>query len=865
MEFQKQDQRQRLADTANAKSIIEVAQTFGMNLHKSGQTYKGEWEGHDTFSLNPRNNRFYWNGKGLRGGSADLVSVLKYGAIDEAGLKVNFSKSVVDLNQTTLSEFDFSKVPKPEAFRYFFKEETDSKLMKEYLHKERGLSEETIRFFETEGLIAQSTWKTTEEDGTIHIEPVVLFKNLDLNRQVIGGTAQGIEAHSEWEGHTHKSGHLKKAMPHSGSNSGLKLILGVPKRLIVLEAPIDLMSYYELHKENLKDVILLASDGYKPDAYWQAMAEIMVRSPLADNSELTAQPVWAVQKFMEKREELYRNYQAFITMSDSETGRFTFAYDNDTGGHQFVERFTSSFPEVKQKIETDFPPLVEGQEKSDWNDELKMQKGLLPRPQAPSEQEKIEAIVKQYAAPIPPKEVPTKLITQSKYLKQTATKTDEKGKSSSLTKIYELLDLTNIEALMQQTGNRVTLEVVWTVTIENQKVSYQSARESTDKMLKNSRYLQLVNVAKEELSSPTREEIQALRQGKNGGTISLSPKKANAPQKSSSVQSASSASSDLMTLLNNREVQGVKNYLAGHLQDFQNPQKFEQFLNLLATDPAQSEKNIRLLLAQNPNVQKVADFNTWSVIEKRQIKPKSKALRQFIPKPIPKRDAKGQIVVDKNGQPELLRVEEQLGAVFDVNQTFGEEIQHVFYKTLPREKAVETFKALCQLSSFPVKFVAKQNQEGRELEQARFDESQQMIKIEKDLTSTQALQALSKVLLQVQFQEKGLSPEIQTLKVAAMNFVFLRQLGIEVSFESSDLLPQIPLVQFQPLLEKIQNQTLNFSKQWNEVLHPSVKKESYQLSFKEKMAAAKIKQAELLEVAEASKKVQGVEVPPPTI
>ena len=52
-------------------------------------------------------------------------------------------------------------------------------------------------------------------------------------------------------------------MTHSDGMMGLTLDIGQPKRLVFAEAPIDLMSYYEAHKESLKDVRLVAMDGLK--------------------------------------------------------------------------------------------------------------------------------------------------------------------------------------------------------------------------------------------------------------------------------------------------------------------------------------------------------------------------------------------------------------------------------------------------------------------------------------------------------------------------------------------------------------------------------------------------------------------------
>ena len=49
-------------------------------------------------------------------------------------------------------------------------------------------------------------------------------------------------------------------------STGLNIDVGTPERLIFLEAPIDLMSYYELNKNRLENVRLVSMDGLKDSA-----------------------------------------------------------------------------------------------------------------------------------------------------------------------------------------------------------------------------------------------------------------------------------------------------------------------------------------------------------------------------------------------------------------------------------------------------------------------------------------------------------------------------------------------------------------------------------------------------------------------
>ena len=47
MKVDNNSQRQKLTDVAKSKAILEVAQTFGMELQEEGKEFSGKWQGHD--------------------------------------------------------------------------------------------------------------------------------------------------------------------------------------------------------------------------------------------------------------------------------------------------------------------------------------------------------------------------------------------------------------------------------------------------------------------------------------------------------------------------------------------------------------------------------------------------------------------------------------------------------------------------------------------------------------------------------------------------------------------------------------------------------------------------------------------------
>ncbi|WP_242359012.1 toprim domain-containing protein [Lactococcus petauri] len=345
-------ERERLVEEAKSKDIFAVAQQLGMKVERNG---KAEWEGHTSFWLDRKKNRFQWYGKHLWGDPVTLVSVIKFGARSIEEYKKNYSKSIAYLTNTEVPQFDQSKVPKPRPFHYYLQEATSMSLARDYLINERGLSPETVQFFEEKGRITQSVWKNKLDDGSTFIEPVVVFKHLNGKNKMLGGSVQGIEYHPEL--HTdHKSGHLKRVIKNSGAYSGLAVDIGEPKRIVVCESPIDLLSYYELHNESLKDVKLIASDGYKPQVLSYYVAEMYGKPDLSLSEK---------EKFLETFDKLSP------TMTGYAKNTITFAYDNDDAGRGFIEQFKAHYPNSEKYTTVALPPLEKGKVKTDWNEVLK--------------------------------------------------------------------------------------------------------------------------------------------------------------------------------------------------------------------------------------------------------------------------------------------------------------------------------------------------------------------------------------------------------------------------------------------------------------------------------------------------------------
>ncbi|MGU8074007.1 PBECR4 domain-containing protein [Streptococcus suis] len=330
-------------------NIVGVAESLGMALEPKGSGYY-EWKEHDSLVINVRKNRFNWFSRDLSGDPIALVQAVRE---DQTGQPVSFKEAKHYVETGSFPTVDTIDYTRKEFSNYLSRYESkDKTLMIDYLKNERGLSEETIRFFDEKGVLGQTNYKNVQG-----IEPVILFRTLDAKGKMIGGSLQGIVENRE----LYDRGRLKQIMKHSDGLSGFNVDIGSPKRLIVAEAPIDLMSYYELHKGELNDVRLVAMDGLKEGTISRHYMEIL---------HLKRGKIYEVDH--KKTPQALSNIAKTSTHFKQEENQsvITLAVDNDSAGRRFLSRLEDK----GIRFVSDLPPLPAGKEKSDWNDYLKQKK-----------------------------------------------------------------------------------------------------------------------------------------------------------------------------------------------------------------------------------------------------------------------------------------------------------------------------------------------------------------------------------------------------------------------------------------------------------------------------------------------------------
>ncbi|HEO3974155.1 TPA: toprim domain-containing protein [Streptococcus agalactiae] len=370
--------RRERVEFARSRDILDVANELQMELVRSGRDYR--WKEHDSLVISPDKNLWKWFSRNTGGDAISLVETIK---------EVDFNQSVDFLNDGNFKEFQMVERPQEDFKYYLEKYEQPLSAGRDYLRNQRGLSDETIDYFLEQGVLAQANAKLdyfaegNSGNSTNAIEPVIVFKSLSSSGEVVGASLQGIQENWEkWPKH----GYAKVIMKNSDPMTGIHVDIGSPKRLIFTESPIDLMSYYELHKDSLQDVRLVSMDGLKESTIGRHLSQIQ--------AEISGKPLrWTPEQMAD-------GLQVAIDHHFFEDGKnadlITLALDNDKAGRTFIKELEAK----GAVINSDLPELRPGQDKTDWNDVLKNQQEEKSDSRESEFEEKAEATLSE-SSPFP--------------------------------------------------------------------------------------------------------------------------------------------------------------------------------------------------------------------------------------------------------------------------------------------------------------------------------------------------------------------------------------------------------------------------------------------------------------------------------
>lgn len=325
--------------------IVAVAQSLGMDLKReSGNIW--HWTQHDSLKLYPETNTFRWWSRETGGDPINLVTTIQK---ELTGQDVSYREAANFLDTGQFNTVEVQAEVKPEPFRYYLEpyEQEAFANGRRYLKEARGLSDDTIDFFLASGSMAEATKKTGD-----YYEPVIVFKSLDKDGEIVGASLQGIVKNDEVYP---ERGRLKQIMSHSDGLSGFNVAIGEPKRLVFAESPIDLMSYYELNKAVLTNVRLVSMEGLKKGVISHYTADLFTDGKFSQEMS------------RERVRNALDNLRDTTTLLQDTPNLITLAVDNDEAGQKFIDRLQGDHIPVT----VDIPQKTPDQEKMDWNEYLK--------------------------------------------------------------------------------------------------------------------------------------------------------------------------------------------------------------------------------------------------------------------------------------------------------------------------------------------------------------------------------------------------------------------------------------------------------------------------------------------------------------
>lgn len=695
-------------------SILDVAEALGMELKRQG-TDRYVWVEHESFVISPRRNIFSWFSRDVKGDVIKLVQTIRE---EQTGSRPSFKTAKHFLEVGEFPEVDMTAAPAPKlAFEYRHEsyEHANTSWTRDYLRRERKLSEDTITFFFQQGSIAEISHKMND-----YSEPAIVFKFKNSQGKVMGASLQGIVENRE---KYPDRGYLKRILKNSDGLTGFYADVGRPKRLIFAESPIDVMSYYQLHPQ-LQDVRLVAMDGLKEGLMSFRFAELVseLQGKTYEPGERTARVLEATAK----TSTFFQSNEDFITL----------AVDNDSAGWNFI----SKLQEKGIPFKLDIPPIAEkGVEKADWNSFLKeplQGQAELVHIYSYDKKKKITAYQGYFS-----KELATAKVAQLTVgdvvafsASETLSRDEIEELAANQSQTYPQLSEAK-EGLREEVPQTLN---IWAGTNENTLLSnlapsllvidgfsYESVEHAyqtlkSGKMnakayswaeknraafkagqkVQSDRVLGPADISKnillmEKLLKERYQQDTSFRQALDAtrGKVLTHEQdqgiwKVEFPKiltrirdkenfkKENRMTEVNKPSID--QLIQDRDLKGLSAHLKEGVKDYFNSDTYKIFLQTMSKFNNYSLNNLFLIVAQKKDASAVASFNAWKKLG-RHVQKGQKALKIWAPYQVTRKDEKGQPVLDKKGQ-EVKDTRFRLVPVFDVSQTEGKELPKPVYE-----------------------------------------------------------------------------------------------------------------------------------------------------------------------------------------
>ena len=287
-------------ERANTVNLPQFLMQNGFDLKRVGREYV--WKDHDSMHIkdNAPGERGVWHRFSTDEGGDNIAFLRQY-------MNMSFVEAVEALNGEHYDRTytpPHTDTPKKTAEKEGVPEinEADNcKRVFAYLCKTRGLDYDLIVSLVKQGLISQE-----EKRGN------VLFKFFDENGKVIGAEKVGTSTEYRFKG----------IAEHSAEGHGFEVVKGSGEKAFFFESAIDMLSYLQMHDNELDNCLMVSMMGLKPSIVFDTVLRY----------NIPPQNVFLCS-------------------------------DNDEKGNQFAERLMSEYPEMKRIVTPDTY--------KDWNDMLR--------------------------------------------------------------------------------------------------------------------------------------------------------------------------------------------------------------------------------------------------------------------------------------------------------------------------------------------------------------------------------------------------------------------------------------------------------------------------------------------------------------
>ena len=287
-------------ERANTVNLPQFLMLNGFDLKRVGREYV--WKDHDSMHIkdNAPGERGVWHRFSTDEGGDNSAFLRQY-------MNMSFVEAVEALNgehydrtYTPLHTDTPKKTAEKEGVPEI-NEADNCKRVFAYLCKTRGLDYDLIVLLVKQGLISQE-----EKRGN------VLFKFFDENGKVIGAEKVGTSTEYRFKG----------IAEHSAEGHGFEVVKGSGEKAFFFESAIDMLSYLQMHDNELDNCRMVSMMGLKPSIVFDTVLRY----------NIPPQNVFLCS-------------------------------DNDEKGNQFAERLMTEYPDMKRIVTPDTY--------KDWNDMLR--------------------------------------------------------------------------------------------------------------------------------------------------------------------------------------------------------------------------------------------------------------------------------------------------------------------------------------------------------------------------------------------------------------------------------------------------------------------------------------------------------------